>query len=117
MFFFLVSHPLNPHREGLWTEAFGSARWAQGGPTRLVIWSGALEVAKARPWLGAGAGNFVYEYPEVWSPMMEGRPELAGYRGQYTNAAHNILLQTWSELGALLSPVCIRSFLMASCSS
>jgi O-antigen ligase len=99
--FFFIPHRLNPHPDGLWREAFGSARWREGAPTRLIIWSGALEIARAHPILGVGAGNFTYAYPEVWSPLLDDRPELWVYRGQYTNAAHNVALQASSELGAL----------------
>lgn len=97
--FFLTDHPANPHRPGLWKQAFGSERWHEGGSTRAVIWAGGLEIIRLHPWLGVGAGNFTYVYPEMRSAFLEDRPEMAAYEGHWTNAAHNELLQTWSELG------------------
>ncbi len=99
--FFILDHPLNPHRPGILKAGFGSERWREGGPTRLVIWAGALEMIRLHPWLGVGAGNFTYVFPEMKSPFLAGRPELLQYQGLWTNAAHNDLLQTWSELGVL----------------
>lgn len=98
--FFMTDQPLNPHRPGLWNQAFGSERWHEGGSTRLVIWAGGLEIVRTHPWLGVGAGNFTYAYPAMRSGLLEGRPELQQYEGNWTNAAHNGLLQAWSELGA-----------------
>lgn len=97
--FFLVDHPANPHRPGIWKQAFGSERWQEGGPTRLVIWAGGLEMIRLHPLLGVGANNFTYVYPEMRSSLTAGRPEYEIYEGNWTNAAHNELLQTWSELG------------------
>lgn len=99
--FFLVDHPANPHRPGIWTQAFGSERWHEGGPTRLVIWSGGLEMVRLHPWLGVGAGNFTYAYPEMRSALVSDNPEFAAYIGNWTNAAHNAVLQVWSEFGAI----------------
>jgi hypothetical protein len=43
------------------------------------------------------------------SPWVKGRPDLARYRGQWTNAAHNELLQAWAEQGlAGLLHCCLR---------
>jgi O-antigen ligase len=97
--FFLTDHALNPHAPGIWSQAFGSDRWQEGGSTRLVIWAGALEIVRLHPMLGVGAGNFTYVYPGVRSALLEGRPDLMMYEGHWTNAAHNELLQVWSELG------------------
>jgi hypothetical protein len=33
------------------------------------------------------------------SPLLDNRPDLLRYQGYWTNAAHNIALQAWSELG------------------
>lgn len=97
--FFILDHPLNPHRPGILKQGFGSARWAEGGPTRLAIWAGGLEMVRLHPWLGVGTGNFTYVYPEMQPALLEGHPDLLQYEGLWTNAAHNILLQIWSELG------------------
>jgi O-antigen ligase len=99
--FFLSNHPLNPHAPGIWNQAFGSDRWQEGGSTRLVIWAGGLEIVRLHPLLGVGAGNFTYAYPEMRSVLLEDRPDLQVYEGHWTNAAHNELLQVWSELGIL----------------
>jgi O-antigen ligase len=97
--FFLTDHPLNPHAPGLLKQGFGSDRWAEGWPTRLAIWSGGLEMVRLHPVLGVGAGNFSYVYPEVKSALIAADPELIKYQGRWTNAAHNVFLQIWSELG------------------
>lgn len=99
--FFLTDHPANPHRPGIWNQAFGSERWHEGGATRLVIWAGGLEMVRLHPWLGVGAGNFTYEYPEMRSALVADDPEFAPYIGNWTNAAHNAVLQVWSEFGAV----------------
>ncbi len=114
--FYVVDHPANPHgREqwiqnvpesieasglpGIFGQAFSSPRWKAGGPTRLVIWLTTLEAASSAPWLGHGAGTFTWIYPAMPSELVMANPELAPYAGSWTNAAHNSLLQTWSELG------------------
>lgn len=99
--FFLTDHPANPHRPGIWSQAFGSERWQEGAPTRLVIWSGALEMIRLNPLFGVGAGNFTYEYPDMRSALVTDDPEMAVYVGNWTNAAHNAVLQVWSEFGAV----------------
>lgn len=99
--FFVADHPANPHRPGILKQGFGSERWIEGWDTRLVIWAGGLELVREHPWLGVGAGNFTYAYPETASPLLDGHPELLVYRGHWTNAAHNMVLQVWSELGIL----------------
>lgn len=99
--FLLTDVPGNPHRPGLLKVGFASERWAEGGPTRLVIWAGGSEIVRQHPIAGVGAGNFTYVYPEMKSPLLERRADLARYQGQWTNAAHNVFLQTWSELGVI----------------
>lgn len=110
--FFILPHPANPHGTitspsgqktpapwGIFSEAFGSSRWQEGGPTRLAIWAEGLEMLRLHPLLGVGTGNFTYVFPEMDSRLLWNRPELRLYQGLYTNAAHNELLQTWAELG------------------
>ncbi|MEO8376935.1 MAG: O-antigen ligase family protein [Candidatus Sumerlaeota bacterium] len=109
--FFVIDHPLNPHGSRIWkgdiatasggifSEAFGSPRWTSGLDTRYAIWLTTLEIIHNHPWSGTGAGNFVYTYPATISPIVESSPTLAQYGGSWTNAAHNEILQTWSDLG------------------
>ncbi|MCC6548044.1 O-antigen ligase family protein [Candidatus Sumerlaeota bacterium] len=109
--FFVIDHPLNPHGSNVWkgarkdahggifSEAFGSSRWTSGLDTRYAIWLTTLEMVRENPWLGHGAGNFVYVYPATISPLVMSNPKLAPYGASWTNAAHNEILQTWSELG------------------
>lgn len=99
--FFLLDHPLNPHRPGLLSEGFGSDRWREGGPTRLVIWANGLEIVRQHSILGVGAGNFTYVFPSMQSPLIADHPDMLVYQGRWTNAAHNELLQSWAELGIL----------------
>lgn len=91
--------PANPHRPGIFQEAFGSERWKEGGPTRLVIWLNTLDIIARHPFLGVGPGNFIYAYPAAYSPLIPDDPAWLRYVGAFTNAAHNSLLQTWAELG------------------
>ena len=99
--FVLTDHPLNPHRPGLLRQGFASERWREGGETRWVIWAGALEMIRTHPALGVGAGNFTYVFPATKSPLLDGGDNLLRYRGMWTNAAHNIYLQAWAELGPM----------------
>lgn len=99
--FYLVPHSLNPHPAGIWTEAFGSQRWHEGGGTRLVIWGGALSMIRERPILGWGTGNFTYGYPQALNTLVSQESPMAGYVGGWTNAAHNLLLEVFAELGIL----------------
>lgn len=124
--FYVVDHPLNPHGSSIWapkaevelravgiapppggfsggifSEAFSSPRWTSGWDTRLAIWLTTLDVIQHHPWLGTGAGTFVYTYPATRSALVMSDPRLAPYGASWTNAAHNDLLQFWSELGIL----------------
>lgn len=104
----VVDTPLNPHQAppeaelpGIFHHAFASERWAAGGPTRGVIWLNTMEVIRQNQLTGVGPGNFVYAYPAAQSPFMPEDPAWMRYQGLYTNAAHNTLMQTWTELGPL----------------
>ncbi|GAB4311502.1 MAG: hypothetical protein Kow0059_01570 [Candidatus Sumerlaeia bacterium] len=97
--FFVVPHPLNPHPSGLLAEALSSERWKAGGPTRLVIWHTTMEIVRGHPVLGVGTGNFTYAYPQTPAPAVLEDDSLAPYAGLWTNAAHNMFLQTWAETG------------------
>jgi O-antigen ligase len=112
--FFNTDQPLNPHRPGILMQGFGSARWHEGGPTRLVIWAQTVEMIRLHPLLGVGTGNFTDVYPEMDSAWARDRPDLKPYRGLWTNAAHNELLQAWAEQGivglALLLAVLAAAF-------
>jgi O-antigen ligase len=118
--FYTVDHPLNPHGSAVWgprvaaagvevsrpsggifSEAFSSPRWTSGLDTRLAIWYTTLEIVRTHPWIGVGAGNFVYTYPATTSPIVQANPKLAPYGSSWTNAAHNELLQFWAELGII----------------
>ena len=104
--FFLITafycSPLsvNPHKPSIVKQAFSSERWHYGGESRLVIWSQSLEIIRKHAWLGCGAGNFVFQYVQQASPYLD-NPKRLHYIGQYCNAAHNELLQSWAELGIL----------------
>ena len=54
--FYLLPQPLNPHKPSLWTEAFSSARWHEGWPTRVAIWETTWHMIAAHPWL-SGSGR------------------------------------------------------------
>lgn len=113
--FFTIDQPLNPHHSrhwrieeathehsamgGIFGQAFSSPRWKEGGPTRLAIWLTTLEMIRANAWLGVGAGNFTFAYPATTSELVRNNPDLAPYAGLWTNAAHNEVLQVWSEQG------------------
>jgi hypothetical protein len=112
MLFFLTPQPLNPHKPSIWKEAFGSARWHAGGPTRLAIWLNSLEIIRHNVILGVGEGNFTYAYSQTISPLLLGNHKLTPYAGLYTNAAHNMILQTWAERGIV--SVAAQIFLIAA---
>jgi len=97
--FYITPLPINPHKPSLIKEAFASGRWHFGGESRLVIWAQTLEIIRKHPWLGCGAGNFSYQYVQQASPFLLNYPNRIAYIGQYTNAAHNELLQSWAEVG------------------
>jgi len=93
--------PLNPHRPGIFQEAFGSERWEEGGPTRAVIWLNTFELIRQNQIKGVGPGCFPFWYPRVQSPFLPDDPNWLRYQGAYTNSAHNTILETWAELGPI----------------
>jgi len=108
--FFTVDHPLNPHgsavwaqedsqRGGIFSQAFSSSRWTSGLDTRKAIWLTTLEIVRLNPWLGTGAGTFTWVYPATISELVRNDAKLASWSGSWTNAAHQEVLQVWSELG------------------
>ncbi|MDX1972103.1 MAG: O-antigen ligase family protein [Candidatus Sumerlaeia bacterium] len=113
LLFYVVNHPLNPHRADLWKptataesalpgilgHAFSSARWQDGGVTRLAIWYTTIGMIESNPILGVGAGNFTYVYPTVAAESVLNNPSLERYAHSWTNAAHQIFLQVAAELG------------------
>lgn len=96
---FFIPHEFNSHRSGIFREAFGSQRWADGWPTRLVIWQTTGSIVKSHPFTGVGIGNFTYEYVQQIVPEVMANPTLRIYAGMFTNDAHNDYLHVWSELG------------------
>lgn len=112
--FFNLDIAVNPHRPGILQQGFGSERWREGAPTRVVIWAQTAAMIRQHPWLGVGTGNFTYIYPEMDAERVRTDPELAPYRGKWTNAAHNDLMQAWAEHGLpgllLLIGVIVASF-------
>jgi O-antigen ligase len=99
--FYVLPIPFNGRGESIFRQAFASNRWKEGGNTRLVIWANTWELIKSNPILGTGAGNFTYRYLDYTAPQVLSEPRMKIYSGEYTNAAHNELLHTWSELGIL----------------
>lgn len=99
--FYLLPHGLNPHERGLWNEAFGSARWEAGWPTRIVIWLTTWQMIAADPLLGIGAGNFTYGYTQQVVDRVVSDPTLRMYSGAFTNDAHNDFLHLWCEGGVV----------------
>ncbi len=97
--FYITPLPVNPHKPSIIEQAFSSERWHFGGESRLVIWAQTLEIIRHHPWLGCGVGNFSYQYVQQCSPFLLSRPRLQRFIGSYTNAAHNEILQSWSETG------------------
>jgi O-antigen ligase/Flp pilus assembly protein TadD len=103
--FYVIPNPWNGRGQSIFQQAFASKRWKEGGSTRVVIWLNTWEVIKSHPILGVGTGNFTYRYLDGVSPKVLANPEYRFYAGEYTNSAHNELLQTWLEsgiVGALL---------------
>lgn len=111
--FFVVDHPMNPHgsavwadegstaRGGIFAQAFASERWQAGGETRVGIWLITLEIVRTHALLGVGAGNFTHAFPGTISELVARNPSLDVYHGTWTNAAHNDVLQAWSETGVV----------------
>lgn len=96
--FFVTNNRLNPHSPSIFSQAFNSERWKEGGNARLWIWANSLEIIRKYPWLGCGAGNFTYLYTDQQSAYLMDQEHLAVI-GAYTNAAHNEVLQIWAEIG------------------
>jgi O-antigen ligase len=70
---------------------------------RLLYWGAAIEMWRARPLTGIGAGSFNSSFPEARATFVEARPDspLASINEQYLSAgAHNEYLQILGELGA-----------------
>lgn len=111
--FYMIDHGANPHAPSIWTEAFGSDRWLEGGSTRLVIWKPALVMAMEHRFVGVGAGNFPYAFPSIILEDLANDPDLGRYVGGYTNAAHNALLQSWCELGVIGAVLLVAMFAVA----
>jgi len=97
--FYLLPHGLNPHQPSLWAQAFHSQRWAEGWPTRIVIWKTTWHMICAHLWLGVGAGNFTLAYPQQIVAGVWADPALRAYAGAFTNDAHNEYMQIWAETG------------------
>lgn len=97
--FYALPIPFNGRGESIFSQAFASNRWKEGGNTRLVIWSNTWELIKSHPIFGTGAGNFTYRYLDYVSPNVLNNPKMQPYSGEFTNAAHNEILHIWSELG------------------
>lgn len=97
--FYLLPHPLNPHSPSLMKEAFGSQRWAEGWPTRVVIWKTTIHMIEHSFPLGIGAGSFTLEYVRQVVPSVVSEPALRVYAGAFTNDAHNEYLQIACETG------------------
>lgn len=110
--FYVVPNPWNGRGESIFQQAFGSHRWKEGGSTRVVIWLNTFELIKRHPFFGVGTGNFTYRYLDTVSPKVLANPEYRIYAGEYTNAAHNEILQTWSETG--IPGVILLIWLMSS---
>ena len=99
--FYVVPNPLNGRNASIFQQAFASQRWKEGGSTRVVIWLNSWEMIKSHPLLGVGTGNFTYRYLDHISPSVQSNREYRIYAGEYTNAAHNEILQAWCETGIL----------------
>ncbi|MBX7244034.1 MAG: O-antigen ligase family protein [Candidatus Sumerlaeaceae bacterium] len=99
--FYLFAVPGNPHYPSLWTEAFGSKRWEEGGATRVVIYLTTLHMIQQHPLLGIGFGNFQLGYVQQIVPAVIQNAHYVVYGGAFTNDAHNEYLHIWSEGGAI----------------
>jgi len=70
---------------------------------RLLYWGAAIEMWRARPLTGIGAGGFNSAFPQARASFVEARPDLslAAINEQYlSTGAHNEYLQILGELGA-----------------
>lgn len=99
--FYLLPHPLNPHNPSLLTKAFGSQRWKDGLPTRLVIYETTVHMIAQKPLLGWGVGNFTLDYIQQAPPRVRDNPDLRRFAGAFTNDAHNDILQVTYETGII----------------
>ena len=111
--FFSLDIPGNPHRPGIFKQAFASERLAFGWDSRLFIWLTGLDIAMAHRWLGVGSGNFTYVFPTTHSPVVLANEKLAYMAGSWTNAAHNELIQSWAEVGIAGPALLIMLFVLA----
>jgi O-antigen ligase len=99
--FYVIPNPWNGRGESIFQQAFGSERWKEGGSTRVVIWLNTIEIIKVHPVLGVGTGNFTFRYLDTVAPKVLAVPHYRFYSGEYTNAAHNELMQAWAETGII----------------
>ncbi len=99
--FYVIPNSWNGRGMSIFQQAFGSQRWKEGGSTRVVIWLNTIEIIKAHPVLGVGTGNFTYRYLDTVAPLVLAKPHYRFYAGEYTNAAHNELMQAWAETGII----------------
>jgi O-antigen ligase len=99
--FYVIPNPWNGRGQSIFQQAFGSERWKEGGSTRVVIWLNTIEIIKAHPVLGVGTGNFTFRYLDTVAPKVLAVPHYRFYSGEYTNAAHNELMQAWAETGLI----------------
>lgn len=90
---------------GLWLAAYAAANLVLGGALgdrfatlaapeqavtpRLLIWSGAWQMALQHPWLGIGLGT----YYQAWPPFRDPSDQSLGFY------VHNDYLQLWIETG------------------
>src|SRR5204862_6624910 len=74
-------------------ESYGP--WHQ----RLLIWSSAWDMVKARPFFGKGWGCFELFYPYYQGAYLF-NPTFVQWR-THANNAHNIVMEIWSQTGTL----------------
>lgn len=98
VFFNLPADP-NPLKPGIFKKAFASQRWHLGGPTRFIIWENARDIFYDHLFLGTGSNNFIYHFTAYTPDFVKENPQYAGYRGRFTNAVHNDIMQSFCELG------------------
>lgn len=93
----LVSYVIPAQLATLPGSSAGSRLLATGGsdPVRLVLWRAALITWQEHPWLGAGIGQFKYQfYLHHLDPQLATLPELP-------ENAHNLFFQLLAETGLL----------------